>query len=82
MHRTIAIQSLDGAQEVATQSTGDSGSVQLSKYFQKKPDLPNYILFPKTNLQGNSNNLHRIIVDDFTDSMTYLLMVAPRKLIH
>ena len=33
-------------------------------------------------MQGNSNNLHRIIVDDFTDSMTYLLMVAPRKLIH
>merc|ERR1711973_305320 len=23
---------------------------------------------------GNSNNLHRIIVDDFTDSITYLLM--------
>ena len=32
------------------------------------------------NLQGNSNNLHRIIVDDFTDSMTYLLMVSPIKL--
>ena len=26
--------------------------------------------------QGNSNNLHRIVVDDFTDSMTYLLMVG------
>ena len=25
---------------------------------------------------GNSNNLHRIIVDDFTDSMHYLLMVG------
>jgi hypothetical protein len=24
---------------------------------------------------GNSNNLHRIVVDDFTDSMHYLLMV-------
>jgi len=26
--------------------------------------------------KGNSNNLHRIIVDDFTDSMTYLLMAS------
>merc|ERR1711913_250736 len=26
--------------------------------------------------RGNSNNLHRIIVDDFTDSMTYLLMAS------
>jgi len=25
---------------------------------------------------GNSNNLHRIIVDDFTDSITYLLMAS------
>jgi len=25
---------------------------------------------------GNSNNLHRIIVDDFTDSMSYLLMAS------
>ena len=27
--------------------------------------------------RGNTNNLHRIIVDDFTDSMNYLLMVGP-----
>ena len=26
--------------------------------------------------KGNSDNLHRIIVDDFTDSMNYLLMVT------
>merc|ERR1712055_454103 len=26
--------------------------------------------------KGNSNNLHRIIVDDFTDGMTYLLMAS------
>ena len=26
--------------------------------------------------RGNSDNLHRIIVDDFTDSMNYLLMVS------
>jgi len=26
--------------------------------------------------RGNSDNLHRIIVDDFTDSMTYLLMAS------
>merc|ERR1712059_12395 len=26
--------------------------------------------------KGNSNNLHRIIVDDFTDSLTYLLMAS------
>merc|ERR1712193_287650 len=26
--------------------------------------------------RGNSNNLHRNIVDDFTDSMTYLLMAS------
>merc|ERR1712055_505294 len=26
--------------------------------------------------KGNSNNLHRVIVDDFTDSITYLLMAS------
>lgn len=26
--------------------------------------------------KGNSNNLHRIIVDDFTDSVTYMLMAS------
>ena len=25
--------------------------------------------------RGNTDNLHRIIIDDFTDSMNYLLMV-------
>ena len=36
-----------------------------------------YLLLPTLQyLQGNSNNLHRLIVDDFTDSMTYLLMVG------
>ena len=29
--------------------------------------------------RGNTNNLHRIIVDDFTDSMNYLLMVGPAE---
>ena len=28
---------------------------------------------------GNSNNLHRIIVDDFTDSMKFLLMVREQR---
>ena len=32
VNRTIAIQSLAGAPAVATQSTGDSGSKQFSKY--------------------------------------------------
>ena len=71
--RTAATQSQDGAQGAVTLSMGDSGWTARKYYhpFKAFIIIHNFSKFS----QGNSNNLHRIIVDDFTDSMTYLLMV-------
>jgi len=53
---------------------GDSGWTTRKYYhpFKAFIIIHNFSKFS----QGNSNNLHRIIVDDFTDSMTYLLMAS------
>ena len=91
----LPIDAQDNCDTVSGWSAGSCNSVyggfrvgSMIKIFSKKSGTSQNIYIDalvcsawKTNLQGNSNNLHRIIVDDFTDSMTYLLMViAPRKL--
>ena len=71
--RTTATQSQGGVQGAVTLSMEDSGWATRKYYhpFKAFIIIHNFSKFS----QGNSNNLHRIIVDDFTDSMTYLLMV-------
>ena len=71
--RTTATQSQGGVQGAVTLSMEDSGWA-TRKYYHPLIVIYNFSISNKSS-QGNSNNLHRIIVDDFTDSMTYLLMV-------
>ena len=74
--RITATQSQGGVQGAVTLSMEDSGWATRKYYhpFKAKIIIHNFSISRKSS-QGNSNNLHRIIVDDFTDSMTYLLMV-------
>ena len=74
--RTTATQSQGGVQGAVTLSMEDSGWATRIYYhpFKAIIIIHNFSISRKF-AQGNSNNLHRIIVDDFTDSMTYLLMV-------